>query len=55
MKIIPLKSTGEEGHKNKKKTDTFLHVQTLHNRKTMSHSLGFVQSHMNWTSKLTPV
>ena len=38
MKIMPLKCTGGEGHQNKK-ADTFLHVQTLHNRKAMSYSL----------------
>ena len=47
MKIMNLKCTGGEGHKNKKKVDTFLPVQTLDNRKMMSYSTGFTRTHMN--------
>ena len=42
MKFMPLKCTVGEGHKNRKKADTFLHEQTFHNRKTMSYSIGFI-------------
>ena len=41
---MPLKCMGKEDHKDKKKADAFLHVQTLHNRKN-NELFSLDQSH----------